>query len=363
MKRLDFLDGLRGVAILLVIAGHIGSHTDQIGLLRYWSRFGSHGVQLFFVISAVTIMMTLQSGLLKSDRPFRDFYAKRFVRIASVYYAGILIYLAFYGMESRGWSDGPHPFDFLINLLGLNVVVPGVRSTVVPGGWSISLEVLFYTIAPIVFLKISGIRGALIAAIALTVVGLAILRYAPYRGPDLHLDLSLRRQFWFQSPLVQFAFFFYGILTYRVIQLLGARTKMGVVPQYLCLAIACGALTAIWGLRPVAQTHLITAVFCVIILISAHSERPLVAHPVLRFWGRVSFSAYILHFLIINLIAQPFYRGIENGPARLLVCALITLPITLAAAYVMFRVIELPAQRAIKRRLARTQDGLVSGSK
>lgn len=150
----------------------------------------------------------------------------------------------------------------------------------------------------------------MIAAIALTVVGLGILRYAPCRGPDLQLDLDLRRQFWFQSPLVQFAFFLYGILTYRVIQLVGTRAKVGVIPQYLCLAIACGALTAIWG--------------------------------------RVSFSAYILHFLVIDLIAQPFYRGIENGPARLLVCALITVPITLAAAYLMFRVIELPAQGAIK---------------
>lgn len=68
MKRINFLDGFRGMAILLVILFH--AFTAWSGIVPYGERFanfflfkeGFLGVQLFFMISGFVILMSLQKS-------------------------------------------------------------------------------------------------------------------------------------------------------------------------------------------------------------------------------------------------------------------------------------------------------------
>ena len=84
------LDGLRGLAILLVMAVHfVGGATPQTSGERLAVKLGSYGVlgvDLFFVLSGFLI-----TGLLldAKGRPhyFRNFYARRTLRIFPLYYA------------------------------------------------------------------------------------------------------------------------------------------------------------------------------------------------------------------------------------------------------------------------------------
>lgn len=54
MQRLDYLDFLRGVAILLVLLAHT-HHFFGISLFSQWSGIGARGVQLFYIVSGFTI--------------------------------------------------------------------------------------------------------------------------------------------------------------------------------------------------------------------------------------------------------------------------------------------------------------------
>lgn len=88
-QHLSFLDGIRGLAILLVMFHHmtvLEPRTSLEQVLRGISMFGPHGVDLFFVLSGFLI-----SGILLdtcSDRRFfRNFYARRTLRIFPLYYA------------------------------------------------------------------------------------------------------------------------------------------------------------------------------------------------------------------------------------------------------------------------------------
>src|SRR3954469_3281007 len=84
------LDGLRGVAILLVMAVHfVGGATPHTGAERLAVKVGSFGVlgvDLFFVLSGFLI-----TGLLLDAKGaphyFRNFYARRTLRIFPLYYA------------------------------------------------------------------------------------------------------------------------------------------------------------------------------------------------------------------------------------------------------------------------------------
>src|SRR5271170_5638708 len=87
MKRIPQLDALRGVAVLLVLL----HNTDIYPAfhLGFISRNGWMGVDLFFVLSGFLI-----TGILvytrKSEGYFRNFYARRCLRIWPLYYSALL---------------------------------------------------------------------------------------------------------------------------------------------------------------------------------------------------------------------------------------------------------------------------------
>src|SRR6266568_1801981 len=93
-KHIPALDGLRGLAIILVLLFHFtpesGGHT-MIGVLTRWvSRLGWCGVDLFFVLSGFLITGILfdAKGL---QHYFRNFYMRRVLRIFPLYYGVLLL--------------------------------------------------------------------------------------------------------------------------------------------------------------------------------------------------------------------------------------------------------------------------------
>src|SRR5665213_775139 len=105
--RIPELDGLRGMAILLVLVGHYFS-VPGIGaaslLNGYWFRLGWTGVDLFFVLSGFLIGGILL-GVRESPNYFKTFYARRFFRIIPLYYAWILIYVVLAPVVRMFFSD------------------------------------------------------------------------------------------------------------------------------------------------------------------------------------------------------------------------------------------------------------------
>ncbi len=99
-RRIPELDGLRGLAILMVVSLHYTmftgrgpEHTVFAKLVRGFG-FGWAGVDLFFVLSGFLIGGILLEAK-NSDRYFKTFYARRIYRIFPLYYFWLLLYLVF----------------------------------------------------------------------------------------------------------------------------------------------------------------------------------------------------------------------------------------------------------------------------
>jgi peptidoglycan/LPS O-acetylase OafA/YrhL len=98
--RVPELDGLRGVAISLVIVFHYVASAEHRGLNPWLHRaltgfaFGWSGVDLFFILSGFLI-----GGILLDARSsptyFRAFYMRRVFRILPLYYAWTLLFAVF----------------------------------------------------------------------------------------------------------------------------------------------------------------------------------------------------------------------------------------------------------------------------
>ncbi len=167
LGRVPALDGLRGIAILLVMFHHCTILPAQGGWivegLRNLSNIGPHGVDLFFVLSGFLI-----TGILLDTKSlpgyFRKFYIRRALRIFPLYYAIVLFCLLALpsviakvpsaapklGRLAAAPSDWPWFVFYLSNFL-----ISGRQSWAHPVlgvTWSLAIEEQFYLVwAVIVF--------------------------------------------------------------------------------------------------------------------------------------------------------------------------------------------------------------------
>lgn len=150
-KPLDFVQGLRGLAALVVVLWHGSRFLSPYGTGIGWSLFGSGrtmGVDLFFVISGFIMVYTTT----KSDGSLRftaNYFKKRFLRIWPLYIVMTLAYV----LISSGWSyfstaDGLRRFTESLTLIPqANLIgAPMIEVPSLGVGWTLNYEVYFYLI-------------------------------------------------------------------------------------------------------------------------------------------------------------------------------------------------------------------------
>jgi len=302
--RLAHMDALRGIAILGVIANHVGSFVGATGVVRSITDLGANGVQLFFVVSAFTIFMTFDRSRERESAPIRNFFIRRLFRIVPVYWFGILLYTAVYGLGSRGWLSGPELSHYPWHIALMNVFSPTAQSSVVPGGWSISCEVVFYLTCPLWFAVVRSFKGAIVATLALAVLGALAVHFLNRLGPVAPEPLW---SLWiYRNPLNQFVCFAFGAVLYYAVKEKRLGSLESIPAGGMATAVALLAIAVIWKIHPgLIPTHdTLAAAFT--LLAASLSARPwrLLVNGFTVFWGRISYSAYLLHFLVIAVSAS-----------------------------------------------------------
>lgn len=165
-KRVPELDGLRGLAILLVLVFHYVSQQGMAtpgsapALLQRFVIMGWSGVDLFFVLSGFLIGGILMDAR-ESPTYFKPFYVRRFFRIIPIYYLWIFLYLGLIGVAgaevTRLSNSGIRPpinfgvyghFLFLQNIVDSSF--SGIAGAWFGHLWSLAVEEQFYLVAPLV---------------------------------------------------------------------------------------------------------------------------------------------------------------------------------------------------------------------
>jgi peptidoglycan/LPS O-acetylase OafA/YrhL len=85
--KFDFIDALRGYAILGVLMVHSGGFVSASSpFLTNFMALGKSGVQLFYIASALTLCMSWEFRKKHEAYPVRNFFIRRFFRIAPMFY-------------------------------------------------------------------------------------------------------------------------------------------------------------------------------------------------------------------------------------------------------------------------------------
>jgi peptidoglycan/LPS O-acetylase OafA/YrhL len=194
--RIPVLDGVRGVAILLVIIFH-GSETLPAALhARAFAAIaheGGHlGVDVFFVLSGYLITSILVAEYKRTGRiDLRRFYLRRARRIFPAYYA----YLAIVGALALGGALHVPLFGWLLSLFYLTDYSFGNTAVWIVHSWSLAVEEQFYLFWPalIMLLGIARVQFFAFAVMfALPFVRLATYVLFPHQRDSIDVMFHTR---------------------------------------------------------------------------------------------------------------------------------------------------------------------------
>lgn len=359
--KIPALDGLRAIAIILVLIRHAATGlrdnffpADAIdGPLWNMALNGWIGVDLFFVLSGFLVgYHIIRSWPSKYYMDFiKRYWLKRLLRTFPLYYAIIIIILLdvvpFYKPHSvdTEYSLRIHIL-FMQDYIGADLLVPL---------WSLATEEKFYFLSPfliwIVFYLQKTSHLLVILAIALLVFLSIFIRSVQL---DDALILNYSNFFWaYRAP---FHFAFQGLLMGLLVAYLYSHNLQPNSHSVSIFRISLLVLITIliadewmsdnanWNITSMVL-FVININFAVMIFACGNSEKlnqGWLSTPVLRFFSRMSYSLYLVHYLFIPWSTH-IAKSITNTHWLSIVFFLLCyISLSLVTAYLLHLIVEKP---------------------
>jgi peptidoglycan/LPS O-acetylase OafA/YrhL len=362
--RLEYIDALRGLAFLGVLCAHASTEVEglPVPVFRLLNHL-SCGVQLFFIISALTLFRSFDARRSAEARPLLNFWIRRIFRIAPAFYVAGLFYLvAFSGHRFDPRMPVAITFGSIVSTATFtHGFYPGWINQVVPGGWSIAVEMTFYAIVPFLYRRIRTLKGSIkVLLIAEAFALLATYLVRKYGLLDAHDPAVVTAFLGFCFPR-HFPIFLMGIVLYFLLEemeeggrlcLRDDRPSKGRIS--LLMLVTSAICYSIIAIVHISGINLFLFGLAMMLASWALAIAPLkvAVNRVSCYLGRVSYSAYLAHFAVLEVVERLLLRS--NLPAHgwfvhYSALTLLSLAGTVALSTVMFRVIERPCQRWGKR--------------
>lgn len=336
------IDGLRGIAVLAVIAFHI----DE-GLLPG----GFAGVDIFFVISGFLISRNILSEISDGRFSLLDFYRRRVKRIAPallVVIASTLLFAQFWLLPEDAERTADSALWSLFSLsnfyfwLHLDSSYFAEASNELPllHLWSLAVEEQFYFVWPLLLLLFYRARYFSILLLSIAVLALASFLYAEF---TFHEDPSFA---YYMLPTRAGELLLGALVAFTVVQGVGRELPVAMIaPLSWCGAgLLVGSLLFLSDRLVFPGLYAIPPALGAALVILAGQYRSKGVSGILAFrplvWvGLISYSAYLWHWPLLA-----FLRYGYGEPSW--VTGIAVLIVTLCLAWLTYRFVEQPARRS-----------------
>jgi peptidoglycan/LPS O-acetylase OafA/YrhL len=334
------LDGLRGIAIGLVLIGHFWGPVPFLG--------GHTGVRLFFVLSGFLITGILlqcrdaaERGDALSGTLLLAFYARRCLRIFPPYYLLLAVIGIFDINQVRStiWWHASYTSNVL-------AAIEGDFDSITAHHWTLSIEEQFYLFWPLAVLFIPRSKLSF-AAWGLIVVGI-------FSRP-LALWLNINYIALYTNPLASLDALGVGAL----LAIAGHGPFLSKVTRWsllLCLVVAAVVIVndisekhIFWFLYVVYETMFAFALAGIVWHSATSGSRwvsRILSQSALVYVGRISYGLYLYHlliqFLAVNAMLQMGLISVHKGPLTAIILAVLSV----GTAALSWHYFELPIQSA-----------------
>jgi peptidoglycan/LPS O-acetylase OafA/YrhL len=354
------LDGLRGVAIILVMLHHFTYYRPTAGvdlLIGSVLLFGWSGVDLFFVLSGFLITGILLDTR-DSKRYFQTFYARRTLRIFPLYYLVLFIALVvlpkFPAVNAvvAGPIDLPPQWPYWLYLTNFAIADRGWVHGWVDVAWSLAIEEHFYLLWPlVVWLCPPRVVAALCAVIIL-----AEPAARTFARTSFDEGLPIYVLTWFRVD---------GLAVGALLAVAQRRGLLPLLDRWAPIAVIAGVAgivvcaimgghTWYWNRWMQQYGYSLIAITAGAMLVSA-INRPadslwsrMMRAGWLRAFGKYSYALYLIHLPVMRLVHAYVFNpedyltlGIAPWNAQILFYAAATAP-AFALAWLSWRFFEAP---------------------
>ncbi|WP_200824823.1 acyltransferase family protein [Nonomuraea solani] len=384
VPRLAWLDALRGIGAMAVVAEHLLPWFLP-ALRPYWFNLGVYGILVFFLVSGYIIPTSLER-----HGDVRAFWISRFFRLYPLYVAVIVLVLAlawWVPVREAVPRDGSAVAAHATMLLDV-VSVGGVADTM----WTLSYEMVFYLLVTALFVTRGHDRSGLLSmlfAAAAVVVGLvasgAVLvggwtAYVSCAGFVAGLACVVRGRFrtaaacalglmglaavllssrvpWLGAAVL--AVMFAGTAIHRWERGTGSLWPVAVTTALVGIAPLWAIESGWWWVR--ADVWLTTIALAGATFAGGMALRRRRLPRVLVWFGLISYSLYLVHHPVLKYFVEITGDLRRADLPYQLGMAALALTVVVAVSALTYRYVERPAQ-ALGRRLShRSGHGLQGG--
>ena len=359
-ERVRELDGVRGISIIVVVAFHLLKRADYFtnnAALHFVTRLSSMGwvgVDIFFVLSGFLITSILLKT--KSERNyFKNFYIRRALRIFPLYFvfiAAIVLLLPKLDPDFAPQISRALPFLLLYqqNWFMLFSKIP--LTTYLAVTWSLAIEEQFYLLWPAV---VYFTRKETLIKISIAIISVSIL--ARIFGMLFWGDKSEASTFFYYNTFTRFEQLVFGGLlatafTYPIwVDRLRHIAVSVFVVSFLGFVALC--FTAYPHMVPLdGNTWLVLGGYTFAAVFSAALVTILMTHPEtsvfrkvfqfkpLIFFGKYSYSIYLLHVPLILILLDVLWRTGARGWPMYLAYIVLTYVVTVIGALITWNLLE-----------------------
>lgn len=381
-KKYEYIDILRAIAILGVLAVHSHQQIENISIVsKSIFNYGQLGVQLFFIASALTLCLSASER--KENNPF-NFYIRRFFRIAPLYYFGIVLYFFWNCLigSYRGEVGIPQGYTFLSvleNIFFVHGFDPSNFNFVVPGGWSIATEMFFYAIFPFLFALLSTLPLRSFVAVSVVVAifsffsqFIAIEVLQPYLVEKGVVKTVLKNdEFGYLYALIvnQINVFMIGMIAFKLLnKKVDGRILLLAAVLIVVSCFVQNNHSYDTGYDGFIYTILSSLAFAILAIKLSGTPIPdnVFCRALINI-GRNSFSMYIMHFIVIDVLrfvlGKTIFKVIGIGDLKAVMIFPLLVVITYYFAKQTNKYIENPGIKFGKRFIKAATDRSIAHGK
>lgn len=345
------LDGVRGMAIVAVTLYRFSKELDEaaspaLAMAKGLLSVGGRGVDLFFVLSGFLITGILLKTKSKSGF-FRNFIARRALRIFPLYFATLLVCLfIFPTLLSTKIFDLPRSNQFYLWTYTSNFLMARENSWCfgpLDHFWSLAVEEHFYLLWPVAVYFLS-LRALLSLSVAIA-IGVGVIRSFLSIRPEWNVAVDVLTVFRCDALCMG------AILAVIMAQRIHVDRMVWFAKRCLPFLLIATLVFAVTGKRWMTLPHTIVPALMAVVLglivtgkKSDYLSRPL-RNPILCWFGKYSYGMYVVQLPLLTLLPLSIFVsavGLEtmNSVMTSMAYLVTMVALTCAIAYVSFHQFE-----------------------
>ena len=298
------INGLRAVAVLLVITFHFLSFNSLTESSAFDINGGYVGVDIFFVISGFLMTAIIVRGINNNNFKLLDFWKRRAKRICPALFTAVaLTYLITYLLLVNVKDFYEFNKEALLALTFVSnfrfafsdgYFDVGSMNKILLHTWSLSVEWQFYLFYPIILLVVSKIQRNLIKPVVVTLFVISVALSLYYSQDNSYFLLHTRAWELLAGGIVY-------LFPLNKLQLLSYKKKLliEIVGLILIVSILFRTDSKIWSTLVV-----LPSVLGAMLVIATNNEKSILSNKLMQYLGDISYSLYIYHWIVLSIFSR-----------------------------------------------------------